>query len=120
MVQTHTTAGAEVLLTVAGKFGADAPCLGIAAEVARAHHERWDGSGYPDLLSGTEIPLSARVVAVAAVYEALRSRRPHRPPLSHARAVKMITTECPGQFDPAVLAAFAAAAPRFDAIHQGG
>lgn len=120
VVQTHTTAGAEVLLTVAGKFGADAPCLGIAAEVARAHHERWDGSGYPDLLSGTEIPLSARVVAVAAVYEALRSRRPHRPPLSHARAVKMITTECPGQFDPAVLAAFAAAAPRFDAIHQGG
>ncbi|MBX9579226.1 MAG: protein kinase [Gemmataceae bacterium] len=120
VVQTHTTAGAEVLLTVAGKFGADVPSLGLAAEVARGHHERWDGTGYPDLLSGTEIPLSARVVAVAAVYEALRSRRPHRPPLSHARAVKMITTECPGQFDPAVLAAFAAAAPRFDHIHQGG
>jgi response regulator RpfG family c-di-GMP phosphodiesterase len=120
VVQTHTTAGAEVLLTVAGKFGADVPSLGLAAEVARGHHERWDGTGYPDLLSGTEIPLSARVVAVAAVYEALRSRRPHRPPLSHARAVKMITTECPGQFDPAILAAFAAAAPRFDHIHQGG
>ena len=120
VVQTHTTAGAEVLLTVAGKFGADVPSLGLAAEVARGHHERWDGSGYPDLLGGTEIPLSARVVAVAAVYEALRSRRPHRPPLSHARAVKMITTECPGQFDPAILAAFAAAAPRFDQIHQGG
>ncbi|MBX9628106.1 MAG: response regulator, partial [Gemmataceae bacterium] len=120
VVQTHTTAGAEVLLTVAGKFGADVPSLGLASEVARGHHERWDGTGYPDLLSGTEIPLSARVVAVAAVYEALRSRRPHRPPLSHARAVKMITTECPGQFDPTILAAFAAAAPRFDQIHQGG
>jgi len=120
VVQTHTTAGSEVLTAVAGKFAADVPSLPLAAEVARSHHERWDGSGYPDGLTGVEIPLSARLVAVASVYEALRSRRPHRPPLSHARAVKMVTTECGGQFDPVLLAAFAAAAPRFDQIHQGG
>ena len=119
VVQTHTTAGAEVLLTVAGKFAADLPSLPLAAEVARSHHERWDGSGYPDQTAGTDIPLSARVVAIAAVYEALRSRRPHRPPLSHARAVKIIGTESPGQFDPMLLAAFATVAPRFDQIHQG-
>ncbi|MBN9522521.1 protein kinase [bacterium] len=120
VVQTHTTAGSEVLMAVAGRFAADVPSLPLAAEVARSHHERWDGSGYPDCLTGQEIPLSARVVALCAVYEALRSRRPHRPPLSHGRAVKMIVSECPGQFDPVLLAAFAAAAPRFDQIHQGG
>jgi len=119
VIQTHTTTGAEVLSMVAGKFAADLPSLPLAAEVARGHHERWDGSGYPDGLIGAEIPLAARTVAVAAVYEALRSRRPHRPPLSHARAVKMITGECVGQFDPHILAAFAVAAPRFDQIHQG-
>ena len=119
VVQTHTTAGADVLLTVAGKFAADLPSLPLAAEVARSHHENWDGTGYPDMTAGKDIPLAARVAALAAVYEAVRSRRPHRPPLSHARAVKMITTECPGQFDPVLLAAFAAAAPRFDQIYQG-
>jgi response regulator RpfG family c-di-GMP phosphodiesterase len=119
VVQTHTTAGAEVLMTVAGKFAAEMSSLPLAAEVARGHHERWDGSGYPDMLSGAEIPLAARVVAVVAVYEALRSRRPHRPPLSHARAVKMISAECPGQFDPTVVAAFMAASARFDQIHHG-
>jgi response regulator RpfG family c-di-GMP phosphodiesterase len=119
VVQTHTTQGSDVLIAVAGKFAAELPSLPVAAEVARSHHERWDGTGYPDQLAGTEIPLSARVVAVASVYEALRLRRPHRPPLSHARAVKVITTESPGQFDPAIAAAFAAAAPRFEQIYQG-
>jgi response regulator RpfG family c-di-GMP phosphodiesterase len=119
VMQTHTTAGADVLTTVAGKFAHDLPSLPIAGEIARSHHERWDGNGYPDMLTGEEIPLSARVVAIVAVYEALRSRRPHRPPLNHARAVKMISAESPGQFDPVLVQAFAAAAPRFDQIHQG-
>ena len=120
VIQTHTTVGSDVLMTVAGRFAADIPALPMAAEVARSHHERWDGEGYPDMLAGTEIPLSARVVALAAVYEALRSRRPHRPPLSHARAVKIIATESGGQFDPTLRAAFLAAAPRFETIYQGG
>src|SRR5205807_968009 len=83
VVQTHTTVGSDVLDGVVGKLAAEVPSLAMAAEVTRSHHERWDGSGYPDQLGGPEIPLAARVVAVAAVYEALRMRRPHRPPLAH-------------------------------------
>jgi response regulator RpfG family c-di-GMP phosphodiesterase len=120
VIQTHTTQGSEVLLAVAGRFAADIPALPMAAEVVRSHHERWDGTGYPDMLAGTEIPLSARMVAIVGVYEALRSRRPHRPPLSHARAVKIISAECAGQFDPTLLTAFVAAAARFELIYQGG
>jgi response regulator RpfG family c-di-GMP phosphodiesterase len=120
VMQAHTTVGSEVLMAVAGKLAAELPSLPLAAEVARSHHERWDGGGYPDQLAGPEIPLAARVVGLVEVYEALRVRRPHRPPLSHARAVKIIAGECPGQFDPILLAAFVAAAPRFEQIHQGG
>jgi response regulator RpfG family c-di-GMP phosphodiesterase len=119
VIQTHCAIGAEVLAGVAQTFGGEVPGLDIAAEVARSHHERWDGEGYPDGLAAGEIPLSARVVAIAAVYEALRSRRPHRPPLGHAQAVRLITKESAGQFDPTLLAAFSAVATRFDQIHQG-
>jgi response regulator RpfG family c-di-GMP phosphodiesterase len=120
VVQTHTTVGSEVLMSVAGRLAAELPSLPMAAEIARSHHERWDGSGYPDQLAGSEIPLAARVVGLVAVYEALRVRRPHRPPLAHSRAMKMILTEMAGQFDPTLLAALAAAAPRFDQIHKEG
>jgi response regulator RpfG family c-di-GMP phosphodiesterase len=120
VLQTHTTVGSEVLQAVAGKLMADVPSLPLAVEVARSHHERWDGGGYPAGLAGTDIPLAARVVALVAVYEALRARRPHRPPLSHTRAVKVITTESAGQFDPVLLSAFGAAAARFEQIYQTG
>ncbi len=119
IVQTHCSIGAEVLIGVAQTFGGDVPGLDIAAEIARCHHERWDGSGYPDGLLGEEIPLPARIASLVAVYEALRSRRPHRPPLSHAQAVRLIAQDSPGQFDPTLLAAFVSAAPRFDQIHMG-
>ena len=61
--------------------------------MVRHHHERWDGGGYPDLLGKTAIPLSARVVGLVSVYDTMRSRRPYRPALTHARAVRAITTE---------------------------
>lgn len=119
LLQTHTTQGAEVLEAVAAQFGPAQPSLQIAVEVARSHHERWDGLGYPDRLAGNAIPLSARVVGIVAAYEAMRSRRPHRPPLSHARTLRILTTECGSQFDPQLLAAFQRAADQFDRIHQG-
>ena len=119
-VQTHVSVGSEILMTVAGKLAAELPSLPLAAEVARSHHERWDGTGYPDQLTGTEIPLAARVIGLVEVYEALRVRRPHRPPIAHPRAVKIIANESPGQFDPILVAAFVAAAPRFEQIHIGG
>lgn len=120
VVQTHVTVGADILLHVAGKFGSELPFLPLAAEIVRHHHERWDGTGYPDMLKGNEIPLSARVVALVSVYEALRSRRPYRPALSHARAVKLITQDLQNAFDPVLLTAFQEATTRFEQIHCEG
>jgi putative nucleotidyltransferase with HDIG domain len=82
--------------------------LGEAAQVVRSHHERWDGHGYPDGLIGEQIPLAARVFAVADVLDALTTERPYRPasPLGVAR--KMIVAEAGGQFDPRVVEAFTA------------
>jgi response regulator RpfG family c-di-GMP phosphodiesterase len=119
IVQTHCSIGGEVLIGVAQALGGEVPGLDVAAEVARCHHERWDGTGYPDGLAGEDIPLPARVVALVAVYEALRSRRPHRPPLSHAQSVRLIAQDSPGQFDPILVTAFLTVAARFDQIHQG-
>jgi response regulator RpfG family c-di-GMP phosphodiesterase len=120
VVQTHTVLGSQVLIDIAARLPTTLPDLTLAAEVVRHHHERWDGAGYPDGLAGAEIPLAARAVSIVSVYEALRSRRPHRPPLGHSRAVRQITMESPGQFDPTLVSAFAAAAPRFDEFFQSG
>jgi HD-GYP domain-containing protein (c-di-GMP phosphodiesterase class II) len=120
VVQTHPVIGSQVLIDIAARLPVTLPDLTLAAEVVRHHHERWDGAGYPDGLAGAEIPLAARAVAVASVYEALRSRRPHRPALGHARAVRQITAESPGQFDPTLVTAFAAVAARFDEVFQSG
>jgi ribonuclease P protein subunit RPR2 len=86
----------------------DIEFLGGAAAVVRSHHERWDGHGYPDGLVGEEIPLSARVFAVADVFDALTTDRPYRPasPLPVAR--KMIVAESGTHFDPGVIDAFCA------------
>jgi response regulator RpfG family c-di-GMP phosphodiesterase len=119
VIQTHCAIGAEVLSGVAQTFGSEIPGLDIASDIAHYHHERWDGDGYPDGLAGEEIPLAARVVALVAVYEALRSRRPHRPPLGHAQAVRLISQDSAGQFDPTLVATFVSVANRFDQIHQG-
>jgi response regulator RpfG family c-di-GMP phosphodiesterase len=118
IVQTHTVTGSQVLIDIAARLPVTLPDLTLAAEVVRHHHERWDGAGYPDGLAGAEIPLAARAVALVSVYEALRTRRPHRPALGHARAVRQITSDSPGQFDPTLVAAFAAAAPRFEEVFQ--
>ena len=77
-----------------------------AVEVVRSHHERWDGCGYPDRLAAEEIPVSARVFAVADVLDALTTDRPYRPasPLKEARA--MIVAETGTHFDPDVVEAF--------------
>ncbi|WP_439631773.1 protein kinase domain-containing protein [Gemmata sp.] len=118
VVQTHPVMGAEWVTATAEKCPSDLSALALAAEVIRSHHERWDGAGYPDGLAGDAAPLAARVVGLVSVYDALRSRRPYRPALSHARVVRMMTTESAGQFDPTLLAALASAAARFEKIYQ--
>lgn len=118
VVQAHTTVGSEIIAEVAAKYAQSQPYLILAAEVVRSHHEHWDGTGYPDSLAKKDIPLSARVIGLITVYDALRSRRPFRPGLNHARAVKMICEECPNQFDPVLLASFVAGASQFERIFQ--
>ena len=82
-----------------------------AAEIVHAHHERYDGGGYPRGLKGDEIPLGARLFMVADVYDALTSQRPYRSPLSHEEAAAEIRKQSGYHFDPAVVATFMAIAP---------
>ncbi len=116
-VQAHTTAGGQWLTALAAGHP-EALGVNLAAEVAIGHHERWDGSGYPDGLAGENIPLAARVVALVSVYDALRCRRPYRPALSHPRAVRVIQVESPGHFDPLLVEAFGRVADQFDRVFQ--
>ena len=76
------------------------------ADVVRHHHERWDGKGYPDGLAGENIPLGARVLSVADVYDALTSERPYREAWPHERATEYLVTEAGAQFDPRIVSAF--------------
>ena len=117
-VQSHAAIGSDLVFRLAGRFAAEAPSLPIAAEVVRSHHERWDGTGYPDELRGAEIPLAARVIAVAAAYESLRTRRPHRPPLSHAQSVRLIAGDAATAFDPVIVTAFLSCAAQFERMYQ--
>jgi putative two-component system response regulator len=95
----HAAEGARVLA------GSKLPLMKIAEEVARSHHERWDGGGYPAGLPGTEIPLSGRIVAVADVFDALTTVRPYKAAWTVADALVEIRLNSGSQFDPAVVAA---------------
>jgi response regulator RpfG family c-di-GMP phosphodiesterase/serine/threonine protein kinase len=118
-METHTVIAADALREVVPPDGAAGEqFLKVAMEVTRHHHERHDGTGYPDRLAGDAIPLSARLVAVADVYDALRCRRLYKPALPHAAAIQIITQNSPGQFDPAILDVFKQVAARFDAIFR--
>ena len=116
IIQTHTVMGAETLQEVARSHGSAMAFLQMAIDIARHHHERFDGTGYPDRLSGVDIPLAARIVAIADVYDALRSRCPYKPALSHNAAVQIIAGDGGKQFDPALLPIFQRSAAAFDAI----
>ena len=114
-VEGHPAAGCAVLDAVGSGPGDWLPFLSVARGVIRSHHERWDGTGYPDKLAAADIPPAARLVALADVYDALRNDRPYRPALSHADAVTTIVERSAGQFDPSVVEAFGKCAAAFDA-----
>jgi response regulator RpfG family c-di-GMP phosphodiesterase len=117
-METHTTAAADVLREVTAATGMGQAFLHLATDIVRHHHERHDGTGYPDRLAGGGIPLAARLVAVADTYDALRSRRPYKPALSHAAAVQIMTQNSPGQFDPEVLEVFQQVSTQFETIFK--
>jgi len=118
LMQAHTTIGSETLREVAKVHGTALAFLQMAVDITRHHHERFDGTGYPDRLAGSAIPLAARIVAIADVYDALRSRRVYKPALSHAASVQLMTEASPGHFDPALLQAFVACGSEFDRIFR--
>ena len=100
MLKTHTRRG-ESLLHVSSS-----PLLMLAARIAQTHHEKWDGSGYPLGLSGEDIPLEGRIVAVADVYDALSSTRPYKKPFSREKCFEILKDGRGSHFDPAVVDAF--------------
>jgi response regulator RpfG family c-di-GMP phosphodiesterase/serine/threonine protein kinase len=116
VMQTHTTAGADLLQGIARRHRSALAILQMTADIARHHHEAYDGSGYPDRLAGAAIPLAARIVALADVYDALRCRRPWRPALAHQFAVELMTEGLPGRFGPQLVQVFRDCAPRLDRI----
>jgi putative two-component system response regulator len=107
IMKTHTSIGQTTIETIIQNHP-KAFYLSMAAEVARWHHERYDGSGYPDRLQGDQIPLAARIVAMADVYDALVSERPYKQAYSHKEARHIIEHESAGHFDPLILQAFLA------------
>ena len=117
LMQDHTVQGARTLLRVSQLAGALVFPPAVL-EVARHHHERFDGKGYPDRLAGADIPLAARIAAIADVYDALRSRRSHRPAFAHPVAVRIMVEGSVGQFDPQLLRCFQSVAAQFERIFR--
>lgn len=116
-MQKHCEFGAQILRRSLERIGRD-PFLEMAHQVARWHHDRWDGQGYPDGLKGEAIPLAARIMSVADVYDALISRRSYKRGFSHEEAVEIIVSDSGKRFDPDVIGAFLDVQPEIRAIAE--
>ena len=116
LAKTHTTLGAKILQGSSSRY------LRMAEEIALTHHERWDGTGYPRGLKGTEIPLSGMIMNVADQYDALRSERPYKPPFSHEKTCTIIVEgdgrTLPEHFSPEILQAFRESSREFNEIFE--
>ena len=118
IMQTHTTIGSDTLSEVAESHGSSMAFLQMAIDIARHHHERYDGAGYPDRLQGSDTPLAARITAIADVYDALRSKLVYKPALSHAAASQILIGGSGTQFDPVLIKAFESCAGEFEKIFK--
>jgi putative two-component system response regulator len=105
IMKTHTVLGAATLQFVLEKHAANG-FIRMGIEIARSHHEKWNGAGYPDNLSGDQIPLSARIMAVADVYDALRSQRCYKKAKPHEESRDIICGGSGAHFDPEIVSAF--------------
>lgn len=111
-MKTHTTIGRDALLKAERGLGTNS-FLRFAREIAYGHHEKWDGSGYPQGLEGREIPVPARLMAIADVYDALTSKRVYKEAFSHAKAVEIILGDSGSHFDPKMVKVFQKSASDF-------
>jgi putative two-component system response regulator len=116
VMKTHAALGRDAIEHAESWLGMNLEFLTMAKEIAHFHHERWDGDGYPEGLSGDDIPVSARLMAVADVYDALISRRVYKDRIAHEVAVAMIVADKGSRFDPDVVDAFVGIQEEFRAI----
>lgn len=112
IMRTHTIIGEKIL------SGNDSELLKAAALLARTHHERWDGTGYPDALKGEEIPLISRIIAICDVFDTLLSRRPYKEPWTSQATIEYIKGENAKHFDPTIVKIFGKKLPELLAIHE--
>ncbi|MDP2574680.1 two-component system response regulator [Vibrio penaeicida] len=113
IMKDHARLGGDTIDTVEKTLGVTCAFLEHAKDIAYYHQEKWDGSGYPEHLVGEQIPLSARLMAVADVYDALISSRVYKPPFPHSKAVEIIESSAGSHFDPEVIEAFKKVEDRF-------
>ena len=106
IIKTHTTIGRDAIAAAEKLIDAPSTFLRLAREIAYSHQEKWDGSGYPEGLRADAIPVSARLMALADVYDALISRRVYKPPFPHEKAVAIIKEGRGAHFDPDIVDAF--------------
>ena len=116
IMKTHPTLGRDAIVRAQELSGQRMNFLEVAKEIVYSHHEKWDGSGYPQGLAGEAIPLAARLMAVADVYDALISHRIYKSGMTHARAMQLIADGRGTHFDPDVVDAFVALGPTFEAV----
>ena len=103
IMETHTTIGSEMIKKMQTDDEKDL-YLDHCYDICRHHHERWDGKGYPDKIAGNDIPLSARIVSIVDVYDALVSQRVYKPPFSHEEAMRIISEDAGKKFDANIVA----------------
>jgi putative two-component system response regulator len=118
LMKTHTTLGRDAIQSAERQLGMSVDFLRLAKEIAYSHQEKWDGSGYPEGLQGEAIPLSARMMALADVYDALISRRVYKEGMSHEQAMSIIVEGRGRHFDPEMVDAFLLIHEEFRAIAQ--
>jgi putative two-component system response regulator len=119
IMKRHTTIGAETLKAVEVEHPGNR-LVGMGIEIARSHHERWDGAGYPDGLGEDRIPLPARIVALADSYDALTSKRPYKAAFTHEKSREIILEESATHFDPIIVGAFVQAEDEFTQVRAVG
>jgi putative two-component system response regulator len=117
-MKLHATIGHDAIANAEARLGLEVPFLRIAKAIAYGHHEKWDGTGYPQGLKGDAIPVSARLMAIADVYDALISRRVYKGAMTHEQAVAIIREGRGIHFDPDITDSFLAIADEFHAIAQ--